>query len=63
MGSALIYPVNIRTNPRGAKSPAHYLQLTVYTFVDGKNFVKKKNRALRSLHPLFHNIFVYTIDG
>jgi hypothetical protein len=42
LASRLIYPVNIRTPVAETKSSAHYLQNTVYTFVDHKNFVKKR---------------------
>ena len=73
MASRLIYPVNIRTPVAETKSPAHYLQNTVYTFVDAKNFVKKESWDPRIfflfsiLGPFYafmgYYIFVYTFRG
>ena len=73
MGSTLIYPVNIRTPVAETKFPTHYLQISVYIFVDAKNFVKRKSWDPR-IFPLFFilgpffafmgcYIFVYTFRG
>jgi hypothetical protein len=73
LASRLIYPVNIRTPVAETKFPAHYLQNTVYIFVDAKDFVKKEIWDPRIfflfsiLSPFFTfmgcYIFVYTFRG